>query len=231
MKYARVLLANCPQQTTELFIVYYAGKYQPRTEVESPAEPQVQPSSTLQSLAGFLPLGLINVGTSSSTKDQVPETTSLPENKTTDSAPDYAIPKPRAAFSAFVDHPQQFIIFLEALTSQPNLREEDKVDLFTTLFEMYLDTAKRQKDTTDRTEWETKAKKLIEGKDVRSTYLHFFITSIPDSTLRYPFRHQTSSCYLIYLASEKAQLLSVNKKVYDQTSSGRTPLPRIRKVP
>lgn len=165
MKYARVLLANCPQQTTELFIVYYTGKYQPRTEVESPAEPQVQPTSTLQSLAGFLPLGLINVGTS--TKDKSPEIPASPEeDETAESEPDYPIPKPRAAFSAFVDHPQEFIIFLEALTSQQNLKEEDKVDLFTTLFEMYLDTAKRQKDTADKAEWENKAKTLIEGKDV-----------------------------------------------------------------
>lgn len=165
MKYARVLLANCPQQTTALFIVYYTGKYRPRTEVESPAEPQMQPSSTLQSLAGFLPLGLINVGTS--TKDQQLETPTLAEeDRTIESVPDYPVPKPRAAFSAFVDHPQEFITFLEALSIQQNSKEEDKVDLFTTLFEMYLDIAKRQKDTADKAEWENKAKKLIEGKDV-----------------------------------------------------------------
>ncbi|MCB7372742.1 hypothetical protein LI003_22885, partial [Bacteroides caccae] len=29
MKYARVLLANCPEQTTKLFIIYYTGKYKP----------------------------------------------------------------------------------------------------------------------------------------------------------------------------------------------------------
>lgn len=178
MKYARVLLANCPQQTTELFIVYYNGKYQPRTEVEPPAEPQVQPTSTLQSLAGFLPLGLINVA--ASTKEEVPETPSLAENKITESTPDYVIPKPRAAFSAFVDHPQEFITFLEALTSQPNLKQEDKADLFTTLFEMYLDTAKRQKDASEKAEWENKAKKLIEGKDVSIpsiTFANHILTS------------------------------------------------------
>lgn len=169
MKYARVLLANCPQQTTELFIIYYTGKFQPRTVVESPAEPQVQPSSTLQSLAGFLPLGLINVG--SNTEKKKPEPLILEENKSADSAPEYQIPHPRAAFSAFVDHPQEFVTFLEALVNQPNPKEEDKVDLFTTLFEMYLDTAKRQKDTTDRAEWENKAKNLIEGKDVSLIYL------------------------------------------------------------
>lgn len=166
MKYARVLLANCPQQTTELFITYYTGKFQPRTVVESPAEPQVQPSSTLQSLAGFLPLGLINVGSDTEEKKNKPEPQNLDEDKSANPVLDYQIPHPRAAFSAFVDHPQEFVTFLEALVNQPNPKEEDKVDLFTTLFEMYLDTAKRQKDATDRAEWENKAKNLIEGKDV-----------------------------------------------------------------
>ena len=166
MKYARVLLTNCPEQTTELFIIYYTGKYKPRTEFESPAEPQVQPTSTLQSLAGFLPLGLINVG--SGTKDQIPESSPLEDDTSVELTPDYPIPKPRAAFSAFVDHPQEFITFLEALTEQQNLKEEDKMDIFTTLFEMYLDIAKRQKDTGNKVEWENKAKKLIEGKNVRT---------------------------------------------------------------
>ena len=129
----------------------------------------MQPTSTLQSLAGFLPLGLINVG--SSTKDQIPEPSPSEDDTSVESTPDYPIPKPRAAFSAFVDHPQEFITFLEALTNQQNPKEEDKVDLFTTLFEMYLDTAKRQKDTGDKAEWENKAKKLIEGKDVRAHLL------------------------------------------------------------
>lgn len=80
--------------------------------------------------------------------------------------PNYEIPKPRTAFSAFVDHPQEFIDFLETLVRQPDLTKEAKVDLFTTLFEMYLDTAKGKKDFGERQGWEDKAKKLIEGKDV-----------------------------------------------------------------
>lgn len=158
MKYSRVLLANNPQRTTELFIDYYTGQYQPRTEVEPPAEPQAQSTSTLQNLAAFLPLPYVNVGS----RPEVPE---AEEDKTT-APPTYEVPKPRSAFSSFVDHPQEFITFLEALIKQDNVREEDKVDLFTTLFEMYLDIASRKKDTSEKGEWEDKAKKLIEGKDV-----------------------------------------------------------------
>lgn len=161
MKYSRVLLANSPQRTTELFIDYYTGRYQPRTEVEPPAEPQAQ-TSTLQNLAAFLPLPYVNVGTQAKAEAPAPE---VEEGKTTP-PPLYEVPKPRTAFSSFVDHPQEFISFLEALIKQENVKEEDKVDLFTTLFEMYLDTANKKRDASEKGEWENKAKKLIEGKDV-----------------------------------------------------------------
>lgn len=86
--------------------------------------------------------------------------------------PAYPIPKPRTAFSAFVDHPQEFIRFLESLVKMENLKKEDKVDLYTTLFEMYLDSASHKKDTVEKQEWENKAKKLIEGKNVRDISLY-----------------------------------------------------------
>lgn len=159
MKYSRVLLANSPQRTTELFIDYYTGQYQPRTEVEPPVESQTQTTSTLQSLASFLPLPYVNVGAR-------PEAPEVEEEKVT-TPPSYQIPKPRTAFSSFVDHPQEFIAFLEALIEQQDVKEDDKVDLFTTLFEMYLDMASQKKDIAEKGEWENKAKRLVEGKDVR----------------------------------------------------------------
>ncbi|RHZ58245.1 tethering complex subunit PEP5 [Aspergillus thermomutatus] len=163
MKYARVLLANCPQETTELFMAYYKGQYRPRTEVEVPAAPQTQPTSTLQSLAGFLPLSLINAG--SGAKAEKPKDILDEETKIAESTPSYEIPRPRTAFSAFVGRPQEFIAFLESLIDLEILKE-DKVDIYTTLFEMYLDTANRKKDSAEKEEWENKAKTLIEGKDI-----------------------------------------------------------------
>jgi hypothetical protein len=164
MKYARVLLANCPQETTELFMAYYKGQYRPRTEVEVPAAPQTQPTSTLQSLAGFLPLSLINAG--SGAKAEKPKDILDEETKTAEPTPSYEIPRPRTAFSAFVGHPKEFIAFLESLIGLEILKEEDRVDIYTTLFEMYLDTANRKKGSAEKEEWENKAKTLIEGKDV-----------------------------------------------------------------
>lgn len=78
---------------------------------------------------------------------------------------EYKVPKPRTAFSAFVDHPSEFIVFLEACIKAEDLSDDDKSDLYTTLFEMYLHTANSKKDG-ERMEWENKAKKLVEGKDV-----------------------------------------------------------------
>lgn len=178
MKYARVLLTHCPEQTTEFFKTYYAGQYRPRTQVEMAAEPQAQPSSTLQSLAGILPLRYMTGGSGLHAPATVSETVTK-EEPATDPLPEYEIPKPRTAFSAFVDHPQEFIDFLETLGQQSGLTKEAKVDLFTTLFEMYLDTAKRQKDAAEKHEWETKAKNLIEGKDVSDAeYLVFGISNL-----------------------------------------------------
>ncbi|KAF9893293.1 hypothetical protein FE257_011723 [Aspergillus nanangensis] len=164
MKYARVLLSNCPQRTTELFIEYYRGSFTPRTTVESPPEPQAQSGSSLQNLAAFLPLSLIK--SSAGAKTEIAEAQVTHEDKVIDTPPRYQIPKPRTAFSAFVGHPQEFITFLEALIHQETLKEEDKVDLYTTLFEMYLDASTREKDASTKQEWENKAKKLIEGKDI-----------------------------------------------------------------
>ncbi|KAL1971338.1 hypothetical protein VTN77DRAFT_290 [Rasamsonia byssochlamydoides] len=163
MKYARVLLGHCPRETTQLFIDYYTGRYRPKKEVELPAKAETQPANAVQNLAALLPLPY--VGTAG-TKAQPSEAKVASEEENRDKTPTYEIPKPRTAFSAFVDHPDEFIVFLEALIKQESLKKEEKIDLYTTLFEMYLDTAKRKKDESERQEWENKAKKLIEGKDI-----------------------------------------------------------------
>lgn len=162
MKYARVLLEHCPDETTKLFIDYYTGQYRPKKDVE-PAKVEAQPTSTVQSLAAFIPLPYVT--SSTTTKSKPAEAQVITEDEDAKAAPSYEIPKPSTAFSLFVDHPDQFITLLEALVaSEPS--EEDKVDIYTTLFEMYLDRGKRQKDQSNREEWENKAKKLLEDKDV-----------------------------------------------------------------
>jgi hypothetical protein len=228
MKYARVLLTHCPERTSELFKVYYSGQYRPRTEVEQPSEPQEQTTSTVQSLAALLPLRYMNVGTGTQPPAEVPEPAAN-EDKLEDSPPDYDIPKPRTAFSAFVDHPKEFIDFLETLVQQPDLKKDAKVDLFTTLFEMYLDTAKGKKDAGERQEWETKAKKLIEGKDVSYpvAYLSPLILNSYRSQSPHPTCFSSPTCQI----SEKDPPSSASKKVSASTFSVPSLQQRIHKAP
>jgi hypothetical protein len=228
MKYARVLLAHCPVRTAELFKVYYSGQYKPRTEVETSSEPQAQTMSTVQSLAALLPLRYMNVGGGTQSQAEPTENAETNGDQTEDSGPDYLIPKPRTAFSAFVDHPKEFIDFLETLVQKPDLTNEAKVDLFTTLFEMYLDTAKGKKDASEKQEWETKAKNLIEGKDVS---LPFPVQSCIANLTRFRYRHQTCCSSLTYRTSAKDLLLSANKKVSTWISSALSHPQRTRKVP
>lgn len=226
MKYARVLLGHCPRETTRLFIDYYTGRYRPKKEAELPAKTETQSGSAVQNLAALLPLPYVGTG---GTKAQPAGAQVASEEKGLDETPTYEIPKPRTAFSVFVDHPDEFITFLEALIAQESLKKEDKIDLYTTLFEMYLDTAKRKKDASESEEWENKAKKLIEGKDVR-------ITSISenfhgsDTIDRYLSQRQMFSYSPTCPTSEREQHSSGSKKACAPTYSVPTPQQRTLRV-
>ncbi|KAF2842378.1 vacuolar protein sorting protein-like protein [Patellaria atrata CBS 101060] len=182
MKYATVLLEHCSKDTTQLFIDYYTGQFKPRKDaVIVPNAPSSEgigglgmgigmASTAVQNLAALLPLPYMNtsaVETPASTENQ--QTTlsqaQIIETEADEPPRKYKIPKPRTAFSAFVDHPQELITFLEACLKSEQLSDDDKVNLYTTLFEMYLHMA-NSKTRSGNEEWEVKAKRLIEGKDI-----------------------------------------------------------------
>jgi hypothetical protein len=178
MKYATVLLRECPKDTTQIFIDYYTGAFRPKKDaIVIPNAPVSSgmgmgisaASNAVQNLAALLPLPYMNVSAVTSPPSGEQKATmgqaQIIETDVDEPAPEYQIPKPRTAFSAFVDRSQEFIVFLEACIKSDNLREDDKVDLYTTLFEMYLHTASSKKDG-ERREWENKAKKLVEGNDI-----------------------------------------------------------------
>jgi intracellular sulfur oxidation DsrE/DsrF family protein len=180
MKYATVLLQHVSKDTTQVFIDYYTGVFRPKKDaIVIPNAPSSGgmgmgmglgvASSAVQNLASLLPLPYMNtsaiVSSSPAEQKSTMSQAQIVETTTDEPAPEYKVPKPRTAFSAFVDHPQEFIVFLEACIASVNLREDDKVDLYTTLFEMYLHTTSPKKDV-ERQEWESKAKKLVEGKDI-----------------------------------------------------------------
>ena len=177
MKYARVLLENCPKDTTKVFIDYYTGKYRPVVEVV-PVEAPIPEAGlaqnaarAVQNLTDRIPLPFMNAPTIPTPATQVDIKPTINDVKTMGddssaiSAPTYTPPRPRTAFSSFVDHSNDFIIFLEACLAQTDVAESDKVDLYTTLFEMYLHKS-NEDEGHDREEWEAKAKTLIEDKDI-----------------------------------------------------------------
>ncbi|EKG19387.1 Zinc finger RING-type protein [Macrophomina phaseolina MS6] len=176
MKYATVLLEHCPKDTTQIFIDYYTGHFRPKKDaVVIPNAPATQgmgivsnATTAVQNLAALLPLPYMNANAINSPGSGDQKTTASQAQiveTPVDEGPEYKVPKPRTAFSSFVDHPNEFIIFLEACKNSQDISEEDKVDVYTTLFEMYLHTAASTRDG-DKEEWESKAKKLVEGKDI-----------------------------------------------------------------
>lgn len=178
MKYARVLLGHCPADTTQLFIDYFTGNYRPKKDaiVSQSPTPTTQPGygagavNAMQNLKDLLPLPYMNTSAVASPPAQGNIVATVSENQVIDiadqiEAPKYTPPQPRTAFSSFVDQPDEFIIFLEACLKEKEIKERDKIDLYTTLFEMYLHKSNERKGA-NRNEWEAKAKKLIEGKDI-----------------------------------------------------------------
>lgn len=183
MKYATVLLEHCPKDATQIFIDYYTGRFRPKKDAiviqNAPATQGMGmglASNAVQNLAALLPLPYMNTNTIGSPASAGEQKTTLSqaqivETNLDEPPPEYKVPKPRTAFSAFVDHAGEFIIFLEACIQADELNEDNKSDLYTTLFEMYLHIASSKKDE-EKELWETKAKKLIEGKDVSTLIQH-----------------------------------------------------------
>lgn len=179
-KYSRVLVENCPEDATKLFVQYYTGNYKPRRPALSvgdgenpyPTRSTSGTASAVQNLSNFLPLpytttsSLASPGTPSNLKAAVGDGALAVPNEDAPAAR-YTPPRPRTAFSCFIDHPDSFISFLEAcLEDQKSLATDDRTDLYTTLFEMYLCKASEKKGQRHKEEWQAKAKKLIEGEHV-----------------------------------------------------------------
>ncbi|CAH0045563.1 unnamed protein product [Clonostachys solani] len=176
-KYARVLIENCPAEATELFVEYYTGKYKPKRTILVKPEDGAAPvaggfaqgaASAVQNLSNLLPLPYMNASSVQGTgtaANAVSEGAVVVEDDSVP-APKYTPPPPRTAFSSFIDHPDEFITFLEACLDEEGLKTSDRTDLYTTLFEMYLYKSSQMKGQHYKEEWENKAKGLIEGEHV-----------------------------------------------------------------
>jgi hypothetical protein len=177
MKYARVLIEHCPKDATQLFIDYYTGQYTPRVDLPAPnAQPTtnggfvVGAANAVQNLSHLMPLPFINANAVAQQPAAAKQTVGDLAVKPEAAAPEYTPPRPRTAFSSFIDHPDEFIVFLEACLKEDTLSEADRTDLSTTLFEMYLHKSNEKKgDDQRREEWEQRAKALIDSKTQPNT--------------------------------------------------------------
>ncbi|RMX91854.1 hypothetical protein D0868_13743, partial [Hortaea werneckii] len=173
MRYGTVLLEHRPIEMTQLFVDYFTDQYTPKKDAvivqdTTPAQQEssgfgTAAKSAVQNLVAFIPLPGMTVSSTPAAGEQ--KATQVVETTTAGDYVAYEAPKPRLAFSAFVDHPDEFITFLEALIKSENVKEAEKADLHTTLFEIYLHQASNSK-SEEKTEWERKARQLIESKDV-----------------------------------------------------------------
>lgn len=189
MRYSRIFLQKAPRPTTEMLVEYYTGRYVPRTKpaVETTEPQQREHDGGFQSyLNTSLLQQLPYMGGSSQSNTPVRNGGSAAGTAPTESPEEggavplvlpkqYPLPKPRTAFSSFVDHPAEFIEFLERILqdgeSTGRLGENDRVDIYSTLFEIYLHSANATKTKDEKRKWEAKAKKIIESKEVLLQFL------------------------------------------------------------
>lgn len=183
MKYARTFLKEVPAPTTDFFVEYYSGRYFPGDKNTSESQAQHKSETGLQSYLNttlLQQLPYMGGGTNATNTPTNPTTNSTPKTAPESATGEITIPlvlpksykppRPRTAFSSFVEHPKEFIIFLERVLENAEggtMNESDRVDIYTTLFEIYLQRANDEDEKEEKEKWEAKAKKIIESKQVR----------------------------------------------------------------
>lgn len=223
-KYARVLLEHCPEETTQVFIDYFTGEYRPRKDVPLPSFQVSQgygAANAVSNLTSFIPLPYRQASTNPSPAtagNKGPAMQGVDATGADAAQPlsDYEIPKPRTAFSSFVDHPDNFVTFLEACLKLENIEKSDEADLYTTLFEMYLETANTKKGE-EKELWEAKAKRLIDGKDVNVIFS--VIHLLANRKHRYQLIPRTFCCFHISRISKTGLYSSGSNRAFVSTFS------------
>jgi len=179
-KYATVLLEHEPADMTTFLIEYYSGQFCPKKDViiEHPQSPAIQSpgytsiaTTAVQNLASLIPLPYMsvdgNVRQNKNGEDQSANNPRIIESSTTkDEYVEYKPPEPRQAFASFVDHQDQFIVFLEAIVVSENIQQKEKPSLYSTLFEIYLGAARKVTNLTEKDKYINKARTLIDSNAV-----------------------------------------------------------------
>ena len=167
-------MEHCPDETTELFVDYYTGSYAPRSKAvhkEESQSPHSVGTTAIQTLVALFP-SLPYTNSSATAISQSPPSQAPGDSHSGDTnsyqpppPPHYETPRPRTAFSSFVDQPDKLVVLLEACLKHGNLVGQDEADVYTALLEMCLHFA-QEKKYDEHDDWYTRAKKLIEDKNV-----------------------------------------------------------------
>ncbi|KAA8565979.1 hypothetical protein EYC84_009783 [Monilinia fructicola] len=139
MKYARVLLEHWCYRPTKDIVITSGAPVQHAGYASGAAGAAGAAVTAVANMRDLIPLPFMNTSTITSPAT-IGNVNSTPANGQVIEdleplPPAYSPPQPRTAFSSFVDHPEEFIVFLEACLKEPGLKERDKIDLYTTLFE------------------------------------------------------------------------------------------------
>lgn len=162
-----MLIRNCPEATTKLFIDYHLGRYTPTTDIRPEigvTETTAVKASIFQSMASLIPIPYLTVSHSATPGQDVPE----PRPESPEEEPilaEYRPPKPREAFAPFSDHPHQFLEFLETIA--PSIIEEsDRADVYSAMLELYLSLSNSVSSSEDKEAYRAKASALIEDPTI-----------------------------------------------------------------
>lgn len=184
IQHSRQLLKVLPVDTTALLISIFTGRFVPVHQEITISPPKAEPdvasalaAPVLHSYRAFVNY-LANRGGEEPSQDAESDSKSSHSgNSTIPPGPTYQPPRPRLIFSSFVDHPYEFVIFLEACIERYHefgADDKSKMDLISTLFEMYLTLGTKATNEEDRKHWEAKAKELgtsAKGKVDQNTIL------------------------------------------------------------
>ena len=199
-------MGEWPEETTDLFITYYSGRYVPVKEQElikatspppsiSGALSSFRDAADITKYVQYLPYmtdkpkSSVTSPPSSGRNISTPTIRPAPTTSATETSapiPQYQPPRPRAAFSIFVDFPECFIRFLEVMMEDEKFASRDDKDIndiCTTLFEAYLRQS-RLGTKEERTMWEEKAKSLLTSRQlpIDTTLLLSHLASFSEGT-------------------------------------------------
>lgn len=164
--YLKDLLDCMPLETTELLIDVFTGKYKPglsfsllskdQVKKEHPEEHVTEHKSDHITVSSYSAFVSYLSGRGKEEEEEQPEEIS--------EEPTYLPPRPSLVSPGFINHPAEYVVFLEACVDAFDRYQgsiNDRKGLLMTLFEIYLLRSEDQPEKKE--EWSNKAKELLEN--------------------------------------------------------------------